>query len=204
MTTVPDRSGGDVSGFRKITPHHQRHQRAARPYGGWFDSAVDRLTSLAPTWNEEVNTEQDELTLYVAREQLVELARLLRDDAVLRFETCVSVSAVHYPDEPGAEFHIVYQLLSMTHNRRITLEVAVGEDDPLVDSLTGVYPHVDWHEREAWDMFGIQFVGHPHLTRILMPDDWDGHPQRKDYPLGGVPLEFKGARVPPPDQRRSY
>ena len=62
----------------------------------------------------------------------------------------------------------------------------------------------DWHERETWDFFGIEFDGHPALTRILMPDDWPGHPQRKDYPLGGIPVEYKGAEIPPPDQRRSY
>ena len=66
------------------------------------------------------------------------------------------------------------------------------------------YPTADWHERETWDFFGIVFDGHPALTRILMPDDWPGHPQRKDYPLGGIPVEYKGATIPPPDQRRSY
>ena len=75
---------------------------------------------------------------------------------------------------------------------------------PHVPSIVSVYPHVDFQEREAWDMFGVIFDGHPALTRILMPDDWVGHPQRKDYPLGGIPIEYKGAVVPPPDQRRSY
>ena len=71
-------------------------------------------------------------------------------------------------------------------------------------SVTSVYPTADWQERETYDMFGVIFDGHPNLTRILMPDDWEGHPQRKDYPLGGVPVEYKGAEIPPPDQRRSY
>ena len=75
---------------------------------------------------------------------------------------------------------------------------------PHIDSVTGVYPHADFQEREVWDMFGVIFDGHPALTRILMPDDWVGHPQRKDYPLGGIPVEYKGAIVAPPDQRRSY
>ena len=76
--------------------------------------------------------------------------------------------------------------------------------DPHIPSLFSVYPTCDWHERETYDFFGIIFDGHPGLTRIEMPDDWEGHPQRKDYPLGVVPVEYHGAQIPPPDQRMSY
>ena len=93
---------------------------------------------------------------------------------------------------------------SMTWNRRIRVEVTAPDSDPHVPTVSDTYPAADWHERETWDMFGIVFDGHPALTRILMPDDWPGHPQRKDYPLGGIPVEYKGGTVPPPDQRRSY
>jgi NADH-quinone oxidoreductase subunit C len=127
-----------------------------------------------------------------------------RDDALLRFEVCVSVSGVHFPDMVGEELHSVYHLLSITHNRRLRLQVTCADADPHIPSSVAVYPMTDWHERETYDMFGIIFDGHPALTRILMPDDWDGFPQRKDYPLGGIPVEYKGAVVPPPDQRRSY
>ena len=92
----------------------------------------------------------------------------------------------------------------MTYRRRIRLEASATVEDPHVPSVTGVYPTADWQERETYDMFGIVFDGHPALTRILMPDDWDGHPQRKDYPLGGIPVQYKGATIPPPDERRSY
>ncbi|MEU5669514.1 NADH-quinone oxidoreductase subunit C, partial [Micromonospora sp. NPDC047753] len=81
---------------------------------------------------------------------------------------------------------------------------AVSVEAPHLPSVTAVYPTADWQEREAYDMFGIVFDGHPNLTRILMPDDWEGHPQRKDYPLGGVPVEYKGAEIQPPSERRSY
>ena len=84
------------------------------------------------------------------------------------------------------------------------MEVACPDADPHIPSLFGIYPTCDWHERETYDFFGIIFDGHPGLTRIAMPDDWAGHPQRKDYPLGGVPVEFNGAQIPPPDTRRSY
>jgi NADH-quinone oxidoreductase subunit C len=80
----------------------------------------------------------------------------------------------------------------------------VPDADPHVPSTTDVYPTNDWHERETWDFFGIVFDGHPALARIAMPDDWVGHPQRKDYPLGGIPVEYKGATIPPADERRSY
>jgi NADH-quinone oxidoreductase subunit C len=114
------------------------------------------------------------------------------------------VSGVHYPEETGRELHAVYHLLSMTHNRRIRLEVSVPDADPHLPSVISVYPTADWHEREAYDFFGLLFDGHPALTRIMMPDDWPGRPQRKDYPLGGIPVEYKGATIPPADTRRSY
>jgi NADH-quinone oxidoreductase subunit C len=128
----------------------------------------------------------------------------LRDTQSLRFEVCLGVNGVHYPEDKGRELHAVYPLLSMTHNRRIRLEVSVPDSDPHLPSLVEVWAGNNWHERETWDMFGIIFDGHPGLTRILMPDDWPGHPQRKDYPLGGIPIEYKGATVPAPSERRSY
>ena len=120
------------------------------------------------------------------------------------FELSLGVSGVHFPHDVGRELHAVYHLTSITHGRRLRLEVAVPDADPHVPSTTSVYPTNDWHERETFDFFGIVFDGHPSLTRIQMPDDWPGHPQRKDYPLGGIPVEYKGATIPPPDQRRSY
>jgi NADH-quinone oxidoreductase subunit C len=145
------------------------------------------------------------MTVFVAREHLVSVARALRDDPSLRFEMCTGVSGVHYPHEAGRELHAVYHLRSITHGGRlIRLEVTCPDADPHIPSIVEVYPANDWHERETWDMFGIEFDGHPALTRILMPDDWPGHPQRKDYPLGGIPVEYKGATILPPDQRRSY
>jgi NADH-quinone oxidoreductase subunit C len=92
----------------------------------------------------------------------------------------------------------------MTKNQRIRLEVATSDSDPHIPSVVDVWGGNNWHERETFDMFGIIFDGHPGLTRILMPDDWDGHPQRKDYPLGGIAVEYKGATTPAPSERRSY
>jgi len=151
-----------------------------------------------------VVVDRGELTLHVRAEHLVTVAKVLRDEPSLAFQLCLGTSGVHYPGETGRELHAVYPLLSITHNRRVRLEVSVPDADPRIPSLTGVFPTCDWHERETWDFFGIIFDGHPALTRIEMPDDWKGHPQRKDYPLGGIPVEYRGAHVPPPDERRSY
>ena len=104
----------------------------------------------------------------------------------------------------GRELHAIYPLLSLTHNRRIRIEVSVPISQPQIPSVVSLWASNNWHEREAFDMFGIDFTSHRGLTRILMPDDWQSFPQRKDYALGGVPVEYKGATVPPPDERRSY
>ena len=195
---------GDTSGYSGLDRTIAMPGTTARPFGGWFDEVADRMEELVPDFGTRVLVDRDEITFYVRPEHIFALCQALRDDAHLRFEVCISVSGVHYPEQVGEELHAVYHLLSMTHNRRIRLEVVVADDDAHIPSVVAVYPMVDYHEREAWDMFGIIFDGHPALTRILMPDDWVGHPQRKDYPLGGIPVEYKGATVPPPDQRRTY
>ena len=150
-----------------------------------------------------VVVDRGELTLHLRPERVAEVAAVLRDSPDLRFELLSSLSGVDYPSQPD-RLHVVYHLTSMTYRRRLRLETAVPADAAHVASLTPVYPTADFQEREAWDFFGVVFDGHPALTRIFMPDDWQGHPQRKDYPLGGVPVEYKGAQVPPPDERRAY
>ena len=153
---------------------------------------------------EKVVIDRGELTLHVKSVKLFEVAQALRDTPALRFEVCLGVNGVHYPEDKNRELHCVYPLLSMTHNRRIRIEVSIPDSNPHLPSLVELWAGNNWHERETFDMFGVVFDGHPGLTRILMPDDWDGHPQRKDYPLGGIPVEYKGATVPPPSERRSY
>ena len=200
---------GDTSGFGGLRLPAHVAAPAERPYGGWFDAFVDEMGAALAERGvagavDQITVDRGELTFYVDRTRLLEMCRTLRDDEALRFEMCSSVSGVDYGADVVRRLHVVYHLLSMTYRRRIRLEVAVDVDDAHVPSIVEVYPTADWHERETWDMFGVVFDGHPALTRILMPDDWDGHPQRKDYPLGGIPVEYKGAEIPPPDQRRSY
>ncbi|MGH8968860.1 MAG: NADH-quinone oxidoreductase subunit C [Actinomycetes bacterium] len=198
---------GDTSGYGGLVRRVQLPGASPRPYGGWFDEVADQLERLLPQSGEAIEmvvVDRDEVTFHVQRDHLVEAMTALRDDPALRFEMCMGVSGVHYPHETGRELHAVYPLLSVTHNRRVRVEVSCPDDDRHIPSVVSVYPSNDWHERETWDFFGIVFDGHPGLTRIQMPDDWPGHPQRKDYPLGGIPVEYKGAQIPPPDERRSY
>jgi NADH-quinone oxidoreductase subunit C len=137
--------------------------------------------------------------VYVDRSVLADVAAFLRDEQ--RFTMCVDITATdhlldgerHAP--PGTEverFEVVANFLSHVRNRRIRVICAVPADDRTVPSLTGVYPGTNFPEREVYDFFGIDFVGHPELTRILMPDDWEGHPLLKDYPAARVPVTFKG------------
>jgi NADH-quinone oxidoreductase subunit C len=209
------RGPGDTSGYGGLVRTVALPGATPRPYGGHFDAVVDALeAALQPGEGtdgpgignavEKVVVHRGELTLHVRREHLPAVVRQLRDDPDLRFELCLGVSGVHYPGDPGRELHAVYHLRSITHGRRLRLEVSCPDADPHIPSVVATYPTNDWHERETWDFFGIVFDGHPALTRIEMPDDWPGHPQRKDYPLGGIPVEYKGAEVPPPDTRRSY
>jgi NADH-quinone oxidoreductase subunit C len=200
---------GDTSGYGRLVREISLPGSSPRPYGGYFDEVVDGLTDVLGEEDfaaavERVVVHREQLTIEVRREHLPAVAQALRDDDQLRFELCCGVSGVHYPDELGRELHAIYPLMSITHNRRVQVEVTCPDTDPHLPSLFSVYPTTDWHERETYDFFGIIFDGHPGLTRIEMPDDWVGHPQRKDYPLGGVPVEYHGAKIPPPDERRAY
>jgi NADH-quinone oxidoreductase subunit C len=197
---------GDTSGFGGLVREPWVPPAANPPYGGYFDEIMESLGTAYSALAQGVTrvvVDRGELTLHIAREHLIPIATILRDDPALRFELCSSVSGVDYLGSQE-RLHSVYQLVSMTYRRRIRLEVAVSVEDPHLPSVTGLYPGADWQEREAYDLFGIIYDGHPALTRIQMPDDWDGFPQRKDYPLGGIPVQYKGATIPPPDERRAY
>jgi NADH-quinone oxidoreductase subunit C len=199
------KGSGDTSGFGGLVNSATVIASTQRPYGGYFDQVADDLERAYPLFSdaiEKVVVDRGELTLFIKAARLVDVAKILRDQ--LRFEMCVGVNGIHFPEETSRELHAVYSLLSITRNQRIRLEVCVSEKEPHIPSVVGVWAGANWHERETYDMFGIIFDNHPGLTRILMPDDWSGFPQRKDYPLGGIEIEYKGATVPAPSQRRSY
>jgi len=123
-------------------------------------------------------------TVIVPASHLLAAATHLRDAADAAFDLCSDVTATDWPPRAEGRFDVIYILYSTRHRRRVRIKVIVGEQHP-IPSLTGVWPAANWLEREVFDMFGVNFTGHPDRRRILMPDDWQGHPQRKDYPLEG-------------------
>jgi NADH-quinone oxidoreductase subunit C len=130
-----------------------------------------------------------ETTIVVDADQIVNVCRYIRDTSGLDFNFLSDVTAVdYYPNEP--RFAVCYHVYSMVHNRRLRLKVYLAGEEPKVPSVTEVWLAANFQEREAFDMFGIVFEGHPDMRRILMPEDWEGHPQRKDYPLGYEPIQF--------------
>ncbi|MGH8621982.1 MAG: NADH-quinone oxidoreductase subunit C [Burkholderiales bacterium] len=155
----------------------------------------DRLTGVALAL--------DEVAIVVKPEQLLAAATTLRDAPELRFEQLIDLCGVDYRDYgeggwSGPRFAVVYHLLSLTHNRRVRMRVFAADDElPVVDSVIGIWPSANWYEREAFDLFGIVFTGHPDLRRILTDYGFIGHPFRKDFPLSGnVEMRYD------PDQRR--
>lgn len=129
-----------------------------------------------------------QVSLIVPASQIEEVCLALRDE--LGYEMLAAQTAVDYWPQQDPRFHLVYQLHSFSHKSRIALRLPVPGMDPRVPTIENIYPNANWQEREIWDMFGIHFDGHSDLRRILMPEDWEGHPLRKDYPLGYEEVQF--------------
>ena len=146
---------------------------------------IDTLTPLVPGASYDVGTSVDFATIYVPADRLVATCTALRDAPSLQFTTLIEITAADYlPREP--RYEVVYHLLSIAHRARLRLKVRVAGSaaaEGIVPTVQEVWPAAGWPEREVWDMFGIVFAGHPDLRRLLMPEDWEGHPARKDYPV---------------------
>jgi NADH-quinone oxidoreductase subunit C len=170
---------------------------------------VTRIREAFPDAILEVNLFRGDTRILVKPEQIVEICRLMRDDPDLQYNFFSECLGVDYLDRfETHRYEVVYNLYSVAYdsigtgiqigkNQRIFLKVPVTEQDATVPSVTPVYPGAEFPEREIFDMFGIRFGGHPDLRRILMSDDWVGHPQRKDYPLGGERVQFPGKKYGP-------
>jgi NADH-quinone oxidoreductase subunit C len=146
--------------------------------------AVARLIAWNAPAVDGVKFDREEMTIYVTREAIREACVLLRDDPDCPFNYLSDVTCVDwYPSEP--RFEVVYHLLSMPKKERVRLKVRLSGDAPALDSVTSVWPGANYFEREVFDLFGVRFNGHPYLRRLLMPEDWEGYPLRKDYPVEG-------------------
>src|SRR5437879_5864171 len=146
--------------------------------------AVARLTA----WNrgavQSVKFDREEMTICIERSAIREACTLLRDDSDCAFNFLSDITCVDwYPSEP--RFEVVYHLLSTSKKERVRLKVRLDSASPAIESLTPVWPGANYFEREIFDLFGVRFSGHPYLRRLLMPEDWEGHPLRKDYPVEG-------------------
>jgi len=144
---------------------------------------------------------RDQVTVMIPAEKIPEAGFILRDE--FGFEVLTAETAVDYWPQQTPRFHVVYQVRSLQHNLILGLRVALDGNAPSIPTLEGVYANANWFERELWDMFGIRPEGHSDLRRILMPHDWEGHPLRKDYPLGyeEVQYSFNFDEI---DQRKPY
>ncbi len=141
-----------------------------------------------------------EVTVFAAADDLLQGLAYLREDPELGFDFLSDVVATDWPDQ-DPRFWVAYHLRSLGHGHRVRVKVGLGGDEPHIPSVSSLFPTADWLEREVYDFFGVIFDGHPDLRRIEMPEDWEGHPLRKTEPLAGVNTRYKGAFIPPPDER---
>ncbi len=146
------------------------------------------VTELKSRFGVEDSEFRGDVTLLVKAEQIVEVCTALRDE--FGFNMLINETAVDYWPQESPRFHVVYHLYSMNDRVILGLRVPLAGNDPHIATVEGVFPAANWYEREIWDMFGIHFDGHSDLRRILMPHDWAGFPQRKDYPLGYEEVQF--------------
>ncbi len=140
----------------------------------------------------EVTEFRGQVSITVKRERIKEILRFLHDAPELSFDYLEDLCGVDYLSKKEPRFEVVYHLYSMEHRKRIRIKAEVSEDDCAIDSVVNIWEGADWHERECFDMFGIVFKGHPDLRRILMPEDWEGYPLRKDYPVEGPEEKWRG------------
>jgi NADH-quinone oxidoreductase subunit C len=185
-----------------------------------LEAIAERITSHVPGLQTDIT--HGELTVHADASTIHDVLAFARDDADLDCRVLADLGGVHWPagehvidrqpsttgwpeyrvSRDAGVIEVLYILRSFSRNHWFRVSVGVPDDDPVLPTATDLFPTANFHEREVWDFFGVRFDGHPGLTRILMPEDWVGHPHRKDYPLGGVDVEYEhGAFIPPPQRR---
>jgi NADH-quinone oxidoreductase subunit C len=154
-----------------------------------MNKELEKITKkLESDFDVKISNELDQVSILIDSEKALEVATALKTEH--SFEMLASLTAVDYFGQAGPRYHVVYQFNSYSRKIRIEVRATLFGDDPIMESLTSIYPNANWLEREIYDMFGIEFSNHPDMRRILMPDDWEGHPLRKDYPLGYEEVQF--------------
>jgi len=152
-------------------------------------TVIERLRAALPDAIQKNSEFRGVLSIYVGPDAIVDVAAFLRDDPELSYNFLENLCGVDYLGRTP-RFEVVYHLLSFKNHHHISLKVGLPEKNPAVPTLTDLWATANWQERETYDLFGITFTGHPGLERILMPADWEGHPLRKDVPLGGEEVAF--------------
>ena len=150
------------------------------------DLVVVRLKEKFPKYNFETSEFRNELTVKLDKKNIVKVCKFLKENEELEFKLCEDVTAIDWAKRTD-RFTVVYHIFSLKHNYRLRLKADVDESDCSVDSVTSVWKSANWAEREAYDMYGIKFKGHPDLRRMYMPEEFEYHPLRKDFPLMGIP-----------------
>jgi NADH-quinone oxidoreductase subunit C len=153
---------------------------------------AERIRERFPDELLDVREYAGQVSVTLKKGKILEIGRHLRDDPELSFDYLIDVCGVDYLGKKEKRFEVVYHLYSMKHRHMVRLKAEVGEEDTTIDSVTPVWAGANWHEREAFDMYGFIFNGHPDLRRVLLPEDWEGYPLRKDYPVKGPEKEWSG------------
>jgi NADH-quinone oxidoreductase subunit C len=159
------------------------------PAGTSPKDIAEKIKEKFPEQVVDVAEFRDQVSVIIKKGQSAAILGYLHDDPLLSFDHLQDLTAVDYLNKKDVRFEVVYNLYSIKYHHAIRIRAQVPENDPNISSVVSIWEGANWHERECFDMFGINFVGHPDLRRILMPEDWEGHPLRKDYPLAGPAFE---------------
>lgn len=154
---------------------------------------TERIKERFPQEVLDVTEFKGQVSIIVKRERIKDICKYLHDDPEIDMDYLSDLCGVDYMGKRRLRFEVIYNLYSLKHRHRLRIKALVPEEDPSIDTVTEIWKGADWHERETYDMFGIVFIGHPDLRRILLPEDWEGFPLRKDYPVTGPKdWEWKG------------
>ncbi len=153
---------------------------------------AEKLKERFPEEVLDIKEFRGQVSVTLKKEKIIDILRFLHDDPDLFFDYLVDVCGADYLGKKEKRFEVVYHLYSIKHRHALRIKAEVAGDNPSIDSVVAIWAGANWHEREAYDMFGIVFSGHPDLRRILLPEDWEGYPLRKDYPLQGPEKEWPG------------